>query len=348
MGTTMKRLVIALAAMLAFALPAPAQHGETRAYFRDFLAACRADGYCSATAYVNANPPTGIVADHILRIGRHRDGPDWEISFSGVAVMPRPDTDFAVIVDESQRFDFAFPDETMSYGAINDFFLYGHSATGLLEALRAGSRADVYFRDEDDELWPVHFSLSGLVASMTWIDEQQNREGSEIRAGALPVGLEPAYGGVGLHHVPDAVWRARAATDECDALDEIGHRGDVRITPIGGEAILYIIPCRGGAYNLGYTLAIWDGHSSAPLPFARFDEGLGWQGTFVLFNIAFDEQTGRLTAFEKGRGLGDCGSQGTWHLQGRTFRMLEYTHKQDCDGQGTPGVFPVIYTARET
>src|SRR5688572_18279028 len=75
------------------------EHGETRQYFKDWLAACRADGYCSATAYQNPGPGNGTVADYALRVGRHAEGTYWEISLATIATMARADQPFEVGVD---------------------------------------------------------------------------------------------------------------------------------------------------------------------------------------------------------------------------------------------------------
>ena len=92
------RLALATCLLLAALVPAFAQ-GEARQYFKDWLAACRQDGYCSATGYQNPNPGNGTVADYILRVGRHAEGTYWEISFSTVATMAKADQPFDVAVD---------------------------------------------------------------------------------------------------------------------------------------------------------------------------------------------------------------------------------------------------------
>ena len=112
----------------AAALPVLAQeHGETRQYFKDWLAACRADGYCSATAYQNPNPGDGSVADYILRVGRHAEGVYWEIAFTTVVVVADPAVTFSVGID-GQWEDFTGAGEVAPYGSVNDFFLLGPKA----------------------------------------------------------------------------------------------------------------------------------------------------------------------------------------------------------------------------
>ena len=94
------RILLALYVLLTVAPPAFAQeHGEQRRYFGDWLAACRDDGYCSATAYHNPNPGDGLVADYVLRVGRHAEEIYWEISFSTVRTMGDAAAPFTVSVD---------------------------------------------------------------------------------------------------------------------------------------------------------------------------------------------------------------------------------------------------------
>src|SRR5688572_10367745 len=129
------RLSLLLTVLLALAMPAMAQgSGEQRRYFTDWLAACRADGYCSATAYQNPNPGNGTVADYVMRIGRHAEQTYWEISFSTVASMGDAARPFDVVVDgESET--FSGPDEVAAYGSINDFFFTGGGAQAVMDRL---------------------------------------------------------------------------------------------------------------------------------------------------------------------------------------------------------------------
>src|SRR5262245_44478694 len=117
------RLLLILAVYALSLLPAAAQD-ENRKYFRDWLAVCEGDGYCSAVGYMNPNPGDGRVADAWLRVGRHAEGTYWEVSFTPIKVMADPASPFTVLVD-GQGETFTGPMEIAPYGAINDFFLLG-------------------------------------------------------------------------------------------------------------------------------------------------------------------------------------------------------------------------------
>ncbi len=74
--------------------------GEKRKYFRDWLAACRGNGYCSGTAYVR--PGTDAHGEaYVLRVGRKVGSASaWNISFTAIDHMPKPGTEVTFKVDD--------------------------------------------------------------------------------------------------------------------------------------------------------------------------------------------------------------------------------------------------------
>ncbi len=77
--------------------------------------------------------------------------------------------------------------------------------------------------------------------------------------------------------------------------------------------------------------------------FAGFSDESGWYGQDQLINAHYDAKTKILSAFEKGRGLGDCGAipEYTWNEYG--WRMMSYRYWGKCDGTHMPEDWPVIY-----
>src|SRR5690606_8824937 len=136
------------------------------------------DGYCSATTYVNPNSGGVPVADYVLRVGRQAEGIYWEISFTTIAKMADPLVTFSVGVDGVWT-DFEAGAEIAAFGSVNDFFLLGPKAQTVMDRLAPGSELTVEFTDTDGARPQAVFSLSGLTASLIWIDEQQGRLGSE-------------------------------------------------------------------------------------------------------------------------------------------------------------------------
>jgi hypothetical protein len=341
------RFFAATALLLLVLLPLPVgaqTFGEERRYFQDWLAACRPDGYCSATAYDNPNPPSGIVADHILRVGRHPEGLYWEVSISTVAEMADESAGFTIATD-TETFGFSVPETAGAYAAINDFFFLGEDARGLIDAMVAGTGISVAFTDEAGSRQYADFSLSGLAATLLWIDERQGRVGSERVAFAPPVGLEPV--GAAAHRLPPALLALHAESADCEPLSELPHGDDVIAAQMDDGVEVYFVPCTAGAYNFlfrGYQGS--DGGHYRVIYFADFNYVMGWSGTDLLFNVDYEPDSRTLFAYYKGRGVGDCGTTGRWVWAGYAFRMLEYTAKADCDGEGYPGEFPVVYRAK--
>ncbi|RYE84130.1 MAG: hypothetical protein EOP19_12310, partial [Hyphomicrobiales bacterium] len=154
------RLLLALLLNLLALLPVAAQDGEMRRYFKDWLGACRTDGYCSAIAYVNPNPGDGRVADYWFRVGRHAEETYWELSFTPIKVMANPAMPFTLLVDGKGE-TFIGPTEIAPFGSINDFFLLGSKAQSVMDQLMPGRRLDVTFTDDTGTTGKASFSLNG-------------------------------------------------------------------------------------------------------------------------------------------------------------------------------------------
>ena len=317
--------------------------GETRKYFGDWLAACRPDGYCSATAYDNPNPPDGTVADYILRAGRHPKGTYWEVSLTTIAAMPEQYSEIVLKVDHGkeqyyrQNFDFG------AYTSINDFFFVNSMARDLLDQMVAGNHLSASFADDKGNTQSANFSLKGLAAALLWIDEQQNRIGSERIAYAAPIGLTPVspqFPGA----VPVSLILQHTQNRNCDEFQNLPGAYRVLSGQVEKDTWIYFLPCTGGAYNLAYLAYVsWRPETYTPLIFAQYDETLGWTGTDILFNVEFNPVNRALSATYLGRGLGDCGTYGLWKWREYGFAMQEFRAKPACDGQGEPGVFPLVY-----
>ena len=118
------------------------------------------------------------------------------------------------------------------------------------------------------------------------------------------------------------------------------------ISQLSKTAILYAIPCTAGAYNITYRLylrEIGEIGGVETLYFATWSGEYGWGGTDLLFNINADGP--RLSAFYKGRGLGDCGTNAQWVWRDYAYRLLRYTAQDTCEGvlaENWPAIFEYI------
>ncbi len=117
---------------------------------------------------------------------------------------------------------------------------------------------------------------------------------------------------------------------------------------LSANARLHLIPCQMAAYNMAVKVILerkddesdtstWD-----TLSFARYSDELGWSASDMLINADIDAETGRLTEFVKGRGIGDCGSVGTWIWNGYGFAMIKYAYEGECNGR-LADEWPIIY-----
>ncbi|MHB1109005.1 MAG: DUF1176 domain-containing protein [Devosia sp.] len=337
-----------LLSLLFFCLAATAtlaqEHGEVRRYFKDWLVACRADGYCSATAYQNPNPGDGSVAHYIFRVGRHAQESYWELSFTPVVVMADEWQDFIVGVDGMPQ-TFSLRSEIGAYGAVNDFYLLGDGAQAMMDRLAPGSKLTVDFTDTTGASRQAEFSLAGLTASLVWIDEQQRRLGSERVASAPPRGLSPAGSEQArTPQIPVALLDRMAAEPDCEPFDQLANGRDFFTGTLDDTHTLHVLPCWSAAYNFGSKVFVDSLGSFEEVLFADYTEPLGWIGTGTLVNAYYDDEEKQLMSVNKARGVGDCGSSGLWRWHEYAFKLIEFRYKEDCDGE--IGDWPIIYPAQ--
>lgn len=325
------------------------QHGELRRYFGDWLAACRDDGYCSATAYVNPNPGDGTVADYVMRIGRHAEEPYWEISFSTVATMADEWQELTVSVDGSPQ-HFAPRSGWGAYASINDFFLLGDGAQAVFDRLIPGSEVTFAFIDQGGTPHTARFSLTGLTAALLFIDEQQTRIGSERVASVPPEGLAPVGSEqTASPQVPQDLLDRHRGDPECRPLEEIANGRDFVTADLGDGATLYILPCDSYAYNFASRAYVHDGYEYRMLAFPRFTPSMGWTATTLMFLAGYDEATRELNSWFKYRGIGDCGENGTWRWTGFDFELVEF-RARECEDSSLGDddqidEFPIVFKA---
>lgn len=192
-------------------------------------------------------------------------------------------------------------------------------------------------------------SLSGSVAALLWIDEQQGRlnttsalirKGSATNVPAAPalpmIEAKPAAGALSEKDGKALAAALRKQIKQRDADlcedDEMLVAAD-EAWPLAGERRLVGLACSRGAYNV--TTAFWTverGDVAAAKPMA-FPQGEGDAGN-MLTNADFDPKTGRMSFFAKGRGLGDCGVIGSYAWTGAAFVQTELSMMGECRGIG--------------
>lgn len=191
-----------------------------------------------------------------------------------------------------------------------------------------------------------HASLGGLNAALLYMDDRQKRVGTVtalIRKGPAPSAAVPAPPALPLivsPPVPKLPARRLTKSDiarelakhECDAseqedFDPTHVRLDARTT-----LALLPTPCDNGAYNFfGSALLIDQSGKVRP---ARLDSpaGMSPENDNSLVNANWDEKKRRLSTYEKGRGLGDCGAMQSFVWDGVRFRLVERSEMGECRG----------------
>jgi hypothetical protein len=139
----------------------------------------------------------------------------------------------------------------------------------------------------------------------------------------------------------DLIAQDSARPDKCDGFDI--NDDPFYVYDLGDEKTLYLLPCSRGAYNRFYSVYVGQNAWYDLKLFATPSYRAGWLADEGVWLDTFDPTTLRLSSYMLGRGPGDCGMRGLWQWSGSVFVMLEYRMKADCDAEGEPGDFPLVY-----
>ncbi len=118
---------------------------------------------------------------------------------------------------------------------------------------------------------------------------------------------------------------------------------------LGNGAKLYIVPCMFGAYQgFGQVYITTNNDTNVqPVIVLAYNELVkGIYGTTDLGDPAFDARTKTLTAFAKGRGIGDCGQSSVSKIIFSEYgsisvKTVEVRAKATCDGRMSD--WPVVF-----
>lgn len=347
------RLTLAATLLALTALPASAELKQVK----DWLAACDNTRTCTA---LGVQEWAGRVGLRLDRAGAGDAAPSFTI---------------LVYADEGVRFTFAFDDAALgglpkgeftskSGDDVTRIAIAADATEAFIAALRKGNKIIVtnLAPKSDDERVIGEISLSGAVAAMLWIDEQQKRLDTTtalIRRGAKPASAVPgppalpvvqrqtADPAPAAKTFPPAVL-AKGPTI-CGPEDPSPEPGE--INALSGGFVLYAFECRklSGAYNVstGYVIAPRDRPEAARVlhvPYPPGERPKDATEERLLLNSGLDEKTLTLTMFAKSRGIGDCGTSGAWVFDGKDFRLTHYRSMPICGGLLSDD-WPVLYRA---
>ncbi|WP_235562817.1 DUF1176 domain-containing protein [Brevundimonas sp. Root1423] len=195
----------------------------------------------------------------------------------------------------------------------------------------------------------VTMSLSGASAAMLWIDERQGRLNTPaalVRKGtgapspvpgpesaphviAAPPIAQTGFGDSG-QTLPPAL-EAVAAVKACRAeTADTAVSNEVMSARLDASTELWAVPCFAGAYNVGHDWYLTGPGGRDPRAVSLASAG-GETGAGTI-NGGYDAGTRTLSAFSKGRGIGDCGTASTWTWTGRSFVLSAESEMTECWG----------------
>lgn len=221
----------------------------------------------------------------------------------------------------------------------------------LLDAMKDGTRMVLQMGSGER----LDIPLSGVTAGLLVMDEAQDRldrtDALQATGTNPPRETAPAAEITALDQLPEEV---RADFEDemavCGGLDadRIAYGDGFRLERDNGLSLIGM-PCGlGGAYNQPYALYAQVGDMFRPLDIPVMAEA-GPSTTVFAYNIDVDPLTGEMTAFFRGRGIGDCGGYDRWTLGEDgirvTLTLVESRAKGECDGNfdDGPEAWPLIW-----
>lgn len=310
------------------AATAAAPPSETRA-FRDWIASCDNGNACFAYGqgvdgfgWIRITMAPGADARPEVAAGRWPD----EAGETGPFLLTIDATDYPMALADNDPDAAAVPQAR---------------ALEVARALADGGTARI---GPDQGI-----SLSGAAAALLWIDERQGREntvtalrrrGSRPAASVpdapplpvvTPAAAAPQAGFGDQNQILPAALEAVPAVAACRAeTSDHWIAKEVMSARLDASTELWAVPCFAGAYNMGHDWYITGPGGRDPRP-ARLSSTSS-EATAGTINGGYSPETRTLTAFAKGRGVGDCGIASTWTWTGREFVLTSESEMSECWG----------------
>lgn len=331
--------LVALALTLGLSAPAQAQIGEMKG-FRDWIAGCDNTKACTALSLPNEADEDVV----FLRLDRPA-GPQGAATLALKLRMQKLERQFTLeLALDGAPFPAAGRRLQASSidGEVAEITLAPADAEALIAAARKATALTVKLKAKT-----LKVSLSGSVAAMLWIDEQQGRlntptalirkgaTGTVPAAPALPViASKPATGKQLTPDQAKALVKAlrtelnRRAPDSCEDTPE-GFTDTDDAWALDDTTRLVVVACSRGAYNVASQFWLVPGTDTAKARAAEFEGSREQQGN-ELVNADYDPKSGRVMFYAKGRGIGDCGASGSYGWDGRRFAVQQYSAMDTC------------------
>jgi hypothetical protein len=318
-------MLLLLAAAAAVAKPQPA---ELQVY-QDWIVGCDNGRACQAVGLVPENDPENWATMSVRR------GPE-----------PGASPEIAFDTSDEAGLSLAADGRPLGVKLVMDGYERKVSAADVpkvLAALRSGARFELSGGEAVQNV-----SLAGASAALLYMDDQQKRVGTVtalVRPGSKPASTVPAppplpvvravrVGATLPPEISSADMKRIRQQQEC-TLEDVGGPDSYEAIALDARRTLVLLACGSGAYNVSTLPLIVERRAGRlrAVP-ASFDAGAGYEegGKPFLTNGGWDQEKSLLTAFAKGRGLGDCGTGTTHAWDGTRFRLVEQIEMGECRG----------------
>jgi hypothetical protein len=324
-------------AVAAHAVSSPAiAVGRTQA-FKDWVVGCDNGLSCQAVALSTESASENMLALVVSR-GGGVNAP-LQIEMSGFTTKADR---FRVVIDGkvADTGTMQVGSETIEISGANAVKLARTMAKGKALRLIDGGGTDL-----------GGASLSGIAAALRYADVEQGRVGSRgaivatgrrmaaAKTAAIPIisakKIKPG------DTLPDAASLVALSESSPCAEQRLGSTEDTAYSlgdGTNGPQALVLLNCGAGAYNYSSGVYVGERDAKGKWTFApaKFDyatsTSVGQTKIPILINADWDAATQNLDGYNKGRGLGDCGSSESYVWDGSSFRLTGATRMTECRG----------------
>lgn len=351
------RAGLVAAAILAVSGPALAadRAGELKT-FRDWVIGCDNTLACTALGL----PPADSAGSAFVKIAR-AGGPDATAEVSVVVYAETTPAKPRLRLRLDGGKGPGLPSDVLAAAFDGQFArarLTGADAVAVIAALLPAKGLTVELLDGAKSLSSSPVSLSGSSATLRYMDAEQGRAGGvtalvatgTAAASKVPAApAAPVVTAIAMSELDPPPKRRPAGIPAANADDCPIDPKEMAVSLSGGRT-LWGVCVSAGAYNFTYDFSV--AGTGKPQP-ARFEVpgagavmSMGEEDDYAaLTNPGLSDDGMVLSAFAKGRGIGDCGGLAEWVFDGEGFRALTYAAMDTCMGVPADD-WPVLYTAR--
>jgi hypothetical protein len=188
-GPTVRKLIIALIALLSTPAHVLAAAAEVRTSTGAWVTVCRpGGGYCTASARLPAHG-TGATYEYLLRVSRAAPEAVPEIAILIAGSRPRADAPITVQVDRETPLELAAGSGYRALALGGTYILGATAAAALLDQLRKGKQVEFRYDTRDGTPVTKSFSLAGFSGALTFLERTQ---GSALPVTPVKVASTPA------------------------------------------------------------------------------------------------------------------------------------------------------------